>query len=256
MTENNVQNSESQDRPVRSGSDSLGLATLVGVVVMLALSLWNVWNLNRLGERVARLEARGGRLIQPQGLDPDLVYDVNTSGAHSRGPADAPITIVEFSDFECPFCASVAPTLKQIEETYQGSVRVVWKHLPLSSIHSYADGAAQAAEAAAQQGKFWEYHDKLFADQSKLAPEDLVQHAEDLQLDMDRFEADLLDPANRKEVADDTAEADALGVSSTPSIFINGRFISGARSFETYAKVIDDELTKRNLPVPSRALSN
>jgi protein-disulfide isomerase len=108
-----------------------------------------------------------------------------------------------------------------------------------------------AAEAAGKQGKFWEFHDRLFADQTKLGPEDLKQHAKALQLDINRFETDLLNSDDRKKIDADVAEAKALDIRGTPGIFINGRFIAGAQPFETFAKMIDEELTKRKLPVPS-----
>jgi protein-disulfide isomerase len=250
MTNNSAQSPADSNAPATARFDSLGLAMVLGVVAMLALSLWNVWNLNRFGARLARIEAQ---MAGPTGPDPDRVYTVSTEGAYAKGPDVAPVTIVEFSDFQCPFCGKVEPTLKQIEDRYKGSVRIVWKHMPLSSIHENAVGAALAAEAAGKQGKFWEFHDKLFADQEKLGPDDLRQHARDLHLDMSRFDADVRDAAEKKKIDADVAEADALGVNSTPSIFINGRFLSGALPFEMFAKVIDEELTKSSLPVPSRS---
>jgi protein-disulfide isomerase len=243
--------------PATPRVDSLGMATLVGVVVMLSLSLWNVWNLNQLGARVARIEAQGGAVKAPSGPDPSRVYEITTQGAASKGPEGAPVTIVEFSDFQCPFCARVIPTLKDIERTYNGSVRIVWKHLPLSSIHDHAVGAALAAEAAGTQGKFWEFHDKLFANQDKLGPDDLKQHARDLRLDIGRFEADMRAAGeSMKKIQADVEQARSLGVVSTPSTFINGRYISGAQPFETFANIINEELAKLNLPVPSKSTSN
>jgi protein-disulfide isomerase len=165
------------------------------------------------------------------------------------------VTIVEFSDFQCPFCARVVPTIRQIENTYQGKVRIVWKHLPLP-IHKDAVSAAVAAEAAGKQGKFWEFHDRLFANQDKLGPDDLKQHAKDLELDMSRFETDLLNVDGKKKIDADVAEAGALSLSGTPGFFINGRFLSGAQPFETFAKIIDEELLKLNLAVPPRPSSN
>jgi protein-disulfide isomerase len=249
MMKNNVERQDS-NRATTSGLDLLGLGTLVGVIVMLTIAFVNVWNLGRLGSRVAAIEARlgGNRTPAP---DPAKVYEVQTSGAQAKGAATAPVTIVEFSDFQCPFCARVVPTLKQIEESYQGSVRIVWKHLPLP-IHKDAVGAALAAEAAGKQGKFWEFHDRLFADQTKLGSDDLRQHARDLQLDMSRFETDILSDDEKKKVDADIAEANALGVSGTPGIFINGRFIAGAVPYEEFAKVIDEELTRLDMPVPVR----
>src|SRR5262245_44556530 len=195
--------------------DTLAIATVVGVVVMIALSLWNVWNLGRLGDRVLRLEAALAATAAPSGPDPNLVHEVNIAGAQAKGSETAPVTIVEFSEFQCPFCAKVVPTLKQIEQAYEGKVRIVWKHFPLP-FHKNAVDAAVAAEAAGRQGRFWEYHDTLFANQSKLTPDDLKQYANALELDMARFEADLANGEDRKRVDADVAEAAKLGIDGTP----------------------------------------
>ena len=127
--------------------------------------------------------------------------------------------------------------------------------MPLTSIHKNAMGAALASEAARSQGKFWEYHDKLFANQSKLELTDLKQYAKDLGLDMARFEKDLVDLEKKKRVEDDMAEARALGVTGTPGFFVNGHFLNGAKPFDEFAKVIDAELTRLNLPIPSKPAS-
>jgi protein-disulfide isomerase len=254
MIENNAPNPPSSNSPSPSRFDPLSLAMLVGVIVMLAISATNLWTMKRLGERVGRIEAAAGGARRP-GPDPNRVHTVRTAGAPTKGPDNAPVTIVEFSEFQCPFCAKVLPTLKQVEDTYQGNVRIVWKHLPLS-IHKDAVAAALAAEAARKQDKFWEYHDRLFADQQRLGVDDLKQHAKVLQLDLKRFEADLLNVDEKKRIDADVAEAATLGITGTPGIFINGRFIAGAQPFETFAKIIDEELTRRNLPVPSRTSSN
>ena len=237
------------------GVDPLAIGTLVAVLAMVAFSFWNVLNTNRLAARVAALETVLNAARQPAGPDPAKVHPVNTVGAQAKGPDRAPVTIVEFSDFQCPFCARVVPTLEQIEDTYKGSVRIVWKHLPLP-IHKEAVGAAVAAEAAGKQGKFWEFHDMLFADQAKLGADDLKQHAQTLQLDMSRFEADLLNADEQKKIDTDVAEAKALGIMGTPGIFINGRFVAGAQPFEVFAKVIDEELEKQHLPVPAKPSAN
>ena len=259
MKQNEVQSPAGSNSPLPRRFDPLAVATLVGVLVMLTISLWNLRDLNRLGERVGKLETgRGDRTAQPaavQGPDPSRVYTIRTVGAPTKGSETAPVAIVEFSDFQCPFCARAGSTLKQIEDTYKGRVRIVWKHLPLSS-HKNAVGAALAAEAAANQGKFWEYHDKLFANQARLRPDDLKQYAKDLRLDMSRFETDLLNADAKKKIDADVAEAGTLGITGTPGFFINGRFISGAQPFETFARIIDEELTKLNLPVPPKPSLN
>jgi protein-disulfide isomerase len=252
--ENNMQNPSGCSSQSPSRFDRLTFAMLVGVIVMLAISAMNLWTLNRFGERIGKIEVamRGGRSPGP---DPNRIHTVKTAGAQTKGPGNAPVTIVEFSDFQCPFCAKVLPTLKQIENTYRDRVRIVWKHLPLD-IHKDAVGAAVAAEAAGKQGKFWEYHDKLFANRDRLAPDDLKQYANDLQLDMKRFEADRLDLSEKKKIDADLAEAQTLGINGTPAIFINGRHLAGAQPFEMFAKIIDEELAKRNLAVPSPSSSN
>jgi protein-disulfide isomerase len=252
--ETDVQRPPTSSSQTKPRLDLLGLATLGGVIVMLAITAVNVWQVSLLTERVRKIEvARSG--TRNSGPDPSKVYTVKTAGAPTKGPENAPVTIVVFSDFQCPYCARFVPTLKQMEETYQGRIRVVWKHLPLT-IHKEAVPAALAAEAARKQGKFWEYHDKLFADQKRLAANDLKQHAKDLQLDMKRFEADMLDANEEKRIKDDVAEAGTLGIEGTPGIFINGRFLAGAQPFATFATIIDDELTKRNLPVPASLATN
>jgi protein-disulfide isomerase len=254
MLENKSQGLEGSNSPPPPRYEPLAVATLAGVVVMLAISLWNVWNLNRLGERVGKLETQlsGGTETGP---DPNRIYTIRTDGAPTKGPDTAPVTIVEFSDFQCPFCAKVAPTLKQIEDTYQGRVRIVWKHLPLP-FHKNAAVAAVAAEAARKQGKFWEFHDKLFANQDKLGPDELKQYAKDLRLDMTHFETDMQSVDEKKKIEAVVAEAGTLGLTGTPGIFVNGRFVLGAQPFETFAKIIDEELTKLRAPVPPKSSSN
>jgi len=132
-------------------------------------------------------------------------------------------------------------------------VQVVWKNLPLTSIHKNAMGAALAAEAAHSQGKFWEFHDKLFANQSKLGLDDLKQYAKELGLNTAQFEKDLLDPEKKKRVDSDMAEAGSLGVTGTPAFFVNGHFLNGAKPFEEFAKLINAELQRLNIPVPPAA---
>jgi protein-disulfide isomerase len=245
MTEQKAQSSAGSTKPSASRIDPVALATLVCVVMMMATSFWNLWNLNR---RISAIEAVVG--ARPAGPDPDRIYAVNTEGAPTKGPENALVTIVEFSDFECPFCAKVVPTLKRIEETYKDRVRIVWKHLPLS-IHEDARDAALAAEVAGKQGKFWEFHDRLFANQDKLKPEDLKAHAKDLELDMARFEADMQKAEEKKRIDADVAEAATLGVSGTPGFFVNGRFVFGAQPYETFATLIDEEIEKAEAKRPS-----
>ena len=239
--------------PSPQGIDTIALATLIGIVAMMAIAAVNVWSLRGLDARVSAIEAAINPK-RPEGPDPKKIHTLNIAGAQARGPQTAAVTIVEFSDFQCPFCKRVEPTLKQVESTYKDHIRIVWKHLPLE-IHKDAAGAARAAEVAAKQGKFWEYHDLLFADQKKLGLEDLKQHAKALGLDMARFEADLLNTEDQKRIDADVAEAKALGIQGTPGIFINGRFVAGAQPYEVFETIINEELAKHGMPVPPKASS-
>lgn len=166
---------------------------------------------------------------------------IETAGHPARGPANAPVEIVEFSDFQCPFCLRATPTVRQVMSTYGDKVRLVYRHYPLPN-HPNARPAAEAAACAAQQGKFWEYHDRLFANPSKLADADLKKDAADLGLDTAKFNACVDAHEFKSEVDADVKAGDAAGVNGTPAFFINGRLISGAQPFEAFKRVIDDEL--------------
>ena len=161
----------------------------------------------------------------------------------ARGPATAPVTIVEFSDFQCPYCKRVLPTLDQVKGKYGDQVRVVYRHYPLS-IHANAQKAAEAAMCADDQGKFWEMHDLLFSEQQKLAAEDLKEKATRLGLDAGKFGQCLDSGTHAEAVKADMRDGTVAGVDGTPAFFINGRFVSGAVPFETIAAVIDDEIKR------------
>ena len=200
-----------------------------------------------LGETVANLPATAPapparqQAARPSRPDPNERYEIVTAGSPARGPAEADVEIVEFSDFQCPFCGRVTPTLKQVEKEYGEKVRIVFKHLPLS-IHPKAPAAHAAAEAAHRQGKFWEMHDKIFANQQQMSPEQYRIYAEELGLDLARFDQDVADPAVKKRIDGDTQEAAKLLVRGTPGFFINGRFLSGAQPFAAFKRLIDEEL--------------
>jgi protein-disulfide isomerase len=161
-----------------------------------------------------------------------------------QGAANAPVTLVEFSDFQCPFCARVVPTLKKVRETYGDKVRIVWKDFPLTSIHPQAFRAAEAAQCAREQGKFWELHDVLFANQQALQPDELKKHAAGVGVDPAKFNACLDASKYGERVQQQMSVGTQLGVGSTPSIFINGRLVSGAQPYEVFAAIIDEELTR------------
>ncbi len=153
----------------------------------------------------------------------DLADDVDPERDHVRGSARAPVTLVEYADFECPYCGRAEPIIRELLAACEEELRYVFRHLPLSDVHPRAPLAAEAAEAAANQGAFWEMHDLLFANQEQLTPADLRGYAEQLGLDVERFSEDLRHHRHRQRVSADVAGADASGVSGTPSFFINGR---------------------------------
>ena len=160
------------------------------------------------------------------------------------GRASAPVTLIEFSDFQCPFCQRVEPTLKRLRETYGDKLRIVWKDFPLTQIHPQAFKAGEAAHCAGDQSKFWEYHDRLFANQQLLQVDDLKKHASELGLDAAAFGSCLDTSKYGERVRNGVAEGTRLGVNSTPTIYINGRMLSGAQPYETFVSVIDEELSR------------
>lgn len=165
----------------------------------------------------------------------------STEGEPSIGPEDAPVTILVFSDFQCPFCARVLPAVERVLEEYKGQVRIIFKQFPLS-FHPNAQKAAEASECAFEQGKFWEYHDILFENANALAPSDLKQYAKDIGLDSATFDGCLDSGKYEAEVKQDLADGKAAGVSGTPAFLINGIPVVGAQPFSSFASVIDSEL--------------
>ena len=180
----------------------------------------------------------GGDGSGPAPLSPTAL---DLSGSPIRGAADAPVTIVEFSDFQCGFCFRANPTLAQLLERYPGKVRVVFKHSPIEG-HTAAPLAHRASYAAHQQGKFWEMHDRIFANQRAMDRESLLAHAGALGLDRTRFIADLDGPQSQAVLDRDQKEAAQVGVDGTPTFFINGTPLIGARPLEAFTAVIDKAL--------------
>lgn len=166
----------------------------------------------------------------------------------ARGPDDAPVTIIEFSDFQCPFCARAGPTVKQVLARYPEQVRFVYRHYPLGSIHPRAHAAAVASACAAEQGKFWEYHDLLFANAKKLADEDLAGYAEQAGADAAAFSQCVTEGRFDAEVERDIAAGRAAGVTGTPTFFINGRMLGGAQPLDEFVRVIEEELARGGSP--------
>jgi Na+/H+ antiporter NhaA len=167
----------------------------------------------------------------------DLYIDVDPESDHVRGPIEAPVTVVEYGDFECPYCGQAEPVVRELLRDF-GDVRYVWRHLPLTDVHSHAQLAAEAAEAAAEQGAFWEMHDLLLAHQDALRLSDLVGYAEELGLDADRFAQALRAHAGATRVANDVDSADLSGVSGTPTFFVNGQRHYGGYDIETLSTAV------------------
>jgi protein-disulfide isomerase len=168
----------------------------------------------------------------------DLFDDVDPEHDHIRGSDEAPVTLVEYGDYECPFCGQAEVVIRELLDSFGDDLRYVWRHLPLSDVHPNAQMAAEAAEAAAAQGRFWDMHDRLLARQDELAPRDLWHHAKELGLDVERFVEDLRTREHAPRVADDVRSADASGVAGTPSFFINGQRHQGAYDLQTLTTVV------------------
>jgi Na+/H+ antiporter NhaA len=167
----------------------------------------------------------------------DLAAPVDPHRDHVRGPEDAPVTVVEYGDFECSYCGQAEPVIRELLAGH-GDVRYVWRHLPLRDVHPRAQLAAEAAEAAAEQGAFWEMHDLLFDHQRAFRPGDLARYAGELGLDVERFRDDLRRHAGAARVAEDIDSADLSGVSGTPTFFINGRRHNGAYDIVTLSAAV------------------
>ena len=182
-------------------------------------------------------------------LDPPRMQ-VSADDDPFKGPANAPVTIIEFSDFQCPFCSRVNPTLARIRDRFGDSVKIVFRDLPILQIHPQAAKAAEAATCAHEQKKFWEMHDLLFANQQRLDVDSLKAHASTLGLDAAAFATCLDSNKYGPEWQKDSADAAAAGVQSTPAFFINGRPLVGAQPYEQFAEIVAEELGRLGKPVP------
>jgi protein-disulfide isomerase len=164
----------------------------------------------------------------------------------SKGPADAPVTLIEFSDYQCPFCKRAEPTVIALMEKYPTQLRLVYRHMPLDGLHPRARAAAIAAVCAEQQGKFWQYHDLLFANQQALADADLEKYGTDVGLDAATFKTCRQDPASENRVNNDATAARNAGLTGTPAFFVNGILISGARPIDDFTRWIDQEIAAKS----------
>jgi protein-disulfide isomerase len=175
--------------------------------------------------------------------------------ARLRGNSKAPVMIVEFSDYQCPYCHSVEPTVKELLAKYGDKVSLSYRDFPLTAIHSQAMIAAVASRCALEQGKFWEYHDQLFA-ASKLEKDDLIDYARNLKLDDKQFGSCLTSEKYKADIEKDEQEGRKAGVNGTPGFFINGVFLNGAQPKDAFTRVIDEELARKsNHPTASISIT-
>lgn len=175
---------------------------------------------------------------------PVVRVDVSIEGAPLRGVAEARVTIVEFSDFHCPFCKRVQATLMQLLVRYRGKVKLIYRDFPIDTLHPQARRAAEAARCAHDQGRFWDYHDLLYSEAPRASPEDLGRYAAQVGLDLATFERCLSGDVHRAAVQRDLDQGTRLGVTGTPAFFINGRSLSGAQPLEAFVRVIEEELAR------------
>ena len=206
------------------------LAALSGAVVFGAIRLWP-----------GRLNAGRDERLAPPIID--LSDPVDPEVDHIRGPLDAPVTLVEYGDFECPWCGRAEPVVRELPRLFGSDLRFVFRHLPLVEVHDHPEIAAEAVEAAGAQGRFWDMHDLLMRPDASLTYPDLVLYAGDLGLDVERFAADLRAHRYEARIDRDVASADASGAAGTPAFFVNGRRYEGAHDIDGLVAAIEHELT-------------
>jgi Na+/H+ antiporter NhaA len=207
---------------------------VLGAAILASLLSWIVFRV------IAHLpmQVRARQLLGTVEELVDLSDEVDPDRDHARGPEDAPVTLVEYGDYQCPYCGQAEVVIRELLESFGDDLRYVWRHLPLNDVHPNAQMAAEAAEAAAGQGAFWGMHDKLLQHQDELAPPGLTRFAEELGLDVDRFWDDLRHRLHEPRVAEDVASADSSGVAGTPTFFINGRRHQGPYDIDTLTETV------------------
>jgi Na+/H+ antiporter NhaA/2-hydroxychromene-2-carboxylate isomerase len=209
-----------------------------GVIAASALASGLAWLAFRW---LRRVPTRSNALTTRQRPPIDLTDPVDPEVDHIRGPAEAQLTLIEYGDFQCPYCGQAEAVTRDLLQAFGDDLAFVFRHLPLSDVHEHAEQAAEAAEAAGEQGKFWEMHDLLLSHQGALELEDLARHAADLGLDLDRFTEDLMSRRFAVRVARDVESADGSGVAGTPTFFINGRRHYGAYDIDSLTEALRRE---------------
>jgi protein-disulfide isomerase len=208
----------------------LGILVAAGVSALLTWAVFAATDQLPTRRRVRALLGGAESLV-------DLAEPVDPQRDHIRGLAESPVTVVEYGDFQCPFCGQAESTVRELLSQY-GDVRYVWRHLPLHDVHPQAQLAAEAAEAAGAQGAFWAMHDVLLDHQDSLGPDALVRHAADLGLDVDRFTRELRKHEHKARIADDVESADLSGVRGTPTFFVNGERHHGAFDIRALSEAV------------------
>jgi len=206
---------------------------VLGAALVASLLTWALFRATAALPGPLRMRALQGRFETIV----DLAVEVDPERDHLRGPIDAPVTVVEYGDFECPYCGRAEPVVRELLRDF-GDIRYVWRHLPLNDVHPNAQRAAEAAEAAAHQGAFWEMHDMLFEHQDALLLADVRRYAEELGLDLERFDEDMHRRCGAPRIAEDVDSADLSGVSGTPTFFINGRRHYGAYDIDALSGAV------------------
>jgi Na+/H+ antiporter NhaA len=220
---------------------------ILSAAVAASTLTWLLFRVISLLPRRRRIQA----LVGPGEPLTDLAVDVDSEHDHVRGPLDAPVTVVEYGDFECTYCGQAEAVMRELLRDF-GDVRYVWRHLPLNDVHPNAQLAAEAAEAAAEQDAFWPMHDLLLAHQDALRPRELIDYAVELGLDVPRFAEDLRRHAHAGRVAEDVDSADISGVSGTPTFFVNGRRHYGAYDIATLSNAVKAAGARAVLRAPAR----
>ena len=208
-------------------------AGILSAALVSSVAAWLVFRATALLPQRLRIRA----LLGTGETIVDLAVPVDPERDHTRGPEDAPVTLVEYGDFECPYCGLAEPVVRELLADF-GDLRYVWRHLPLNDVHPHTQMAAEASEAAAGQGAFWEMYNLLLAHQDALTEEDLIAYATELGLDVDRFRDDLERHVGASRIAEDVDGADLSGVSGTPTFFINDRRHYGAYDIDTLSRAV------------------
>jgi Na+/H+ antiporter NhaA len=213
--------------------DEARLGTIATVILAPAVT----WAVTTIVNRIPQT-LRARQLVRTAEDILDLAEDVDDSRDHIRGPEDALVTLLEYGDFECPYCGRAEGVIRELLASTGGDMRYVWRHLPLNDVHPSAQLASEAAEAAAAQGKFWEMYDTLLANQDALHPRDLERYAEELGMEAERFVEELRTRKHAARVSEDVRSADESGVSGTPTFFINGRRHYGVYDIDTLTEEV------------------